>query len=597
MPVIRQDTHTDLDHDDRKRYHWNPSANSRISTDPSSIAGASTLGNATGRLLDYTAGGVEWREKEKLDEMDYTRLELDDDPEEDEISMRTQYLFNEEKGMTPLAQMQTTKTLLTEGQRIAYVGLCRLVARELVQMLVLAAKGAKELEPAKESAQNWANKIMGRLYRHMEVDGAGELAWRFVDRGVRGGADKGCSFAEQRMIEQLAEHGVTAEDLVPSLVTTHTVPNPEYDPDATAEDLDEPSSIPPPADAPDSIPSTSEPTPADSVDDVTRTAEEEPSQSSPEERIEKEAAAVAAAAKVEKEERREFLELEKGRVLREVEKIEKRSSLPASPKGLSLPSSPRRATSNPFGQEMEDAVAPTLRPAAVVQPPSTRISDPFDDFDDGGDIGGALDGPTTPKAPRLAFSTSPPRTPTTPTTLSPTTLSPTTFSPVQSPPPAIRPELESEPESVPLPSSPTSPALLPPSSPSTHQPENFLSPLPSTLPGVSKTLTAADKTITLDIRWTILCDLFLSLIADSVYDARSRVLLGKVADKLGLEWMDVVRFERRMTEALEIQEGVKEKENGIVLEEQRKKGMRTRYMMMGLATLGAWFLCAFARLC
>lgn len=176
MPVIREDLHTELDHDDRKRYHWNPSANSRLPTDPSSVAGTSTLGNATGRLLDYGAGGVEWREKEKLDEMDYTRLELDDDPDEDEISMRTQYLFNEEKGMTPLAQMQTTKTLLTEGQRIAYVGLCRLVARELVQTLVLASKGAKELEPAKESAQNWANKIMGRLYRHMEVDGAGELA-------------------------------------------------------------------------------------------------------------------------------------------------------------------------------------------------------------------------------------------------------------------------------------------------------------------------------------------------------------------------------------------------------------------------------------
>jgi hypothetical protein len=33
--------------------------------------------------------------------MDYTRLELDDDPEEDEISMRTQYLFNEETSITP----------------------------------------------------------------------------------------------------------------------------------------------------------------------------------------------------------------------------------------------------------------------------------------------------------------------------------------------------------------------------------------------------------------------------------------------------------------------------------------------------------------
>jgi len=104
---------------------------------------------------------------------------------------------------------------------------------------------------------------------------------------------------------------------------------------------------------------------------------------------------------------------------------------------------------------------------------------------------------------------------------------------------------------------------------------------------VSKTLTAADKTVTLDIRWTILCDLFLALIADSVYDARSRVLLGRMAEKLGLEWNDVVRFERRLTEALEIQEAVKQKEHTEVLEGRRQKDKRTRYMMMGLATLGA----------
>lgn len=38
--------------------------------------------------------------------------------------------------------------------------------------------------------------------------------------------------AEQRMIESLAEHGVLAADLVPALMTTHTVKNPEYDPAA-----------------------------------------------------------------------------------------------------------------------------------------------------------------------------------------------------------------------------------------------------------------------------------------------------------------------------------------------------------------------------
>lgn len=178
MPVILPSSSTALDDEDRKRYHWNSSASTHLrasdTSTSSALAGGAAVGNATGRLIDFDAGGKAWREKEELDEMDYTRLELDDDRDEDEISMRTQYLFNEDKGMTPLSQMQATKTLLTEGQRIAYVGLCRLVAREMVQALALAAKGAKELDPARESAHNWGNKIMGRLYRHMEVDGAGD---------------------------------------------------------------------------------------------------------------------------------------------------------------------------------------------------------------------------------------------------------------------------------------------------------------------------------------------------------------------------------------------------------------------------------------
>lgn len=91
--------------------------------------------------------------------------------EEDVIHTRTQYLFDEEKDMTPLSQMQATKELLSGAQRIAYVGLCRLVTREMVQALKIGRH--KELEAAAESMQNWATKIMGRLYHHMEVDTAG----------------------------------------------------------------------------------------------------------------------------------------------------------------------------------------------------------------------------------------------------------------------------------------------------------------------------------------------------------------------------------------------------------------------------------------
>ena len=106
------------------------------------------------------------------------------------------------------------------------------------------------------------------------------------------------------------------------------------------------------------------------------------------------------------------------------------------------------------------------------------------------------------------------------------------------------------------------------------------------IPGVSTSLSAADKDVTLDIRWTVLCDLFLILIADSVYDARSRVLLENVALKLGLGWLDVVKFESRVTEALEIQEDVETLEQQEIVEGARKAGRKRRYVMLGLATIG-----------
>ena len=106
------------------------------------------------------------------------------------------------------------------------------------------------------------------------------------------------------------------------------------------------------------------------------------------------------------------------------------------------------------------------------------------------------------------------------------------------------------------------------------------------IPGFSTSLSTTDKNVTLDIRWTVLCDLFLILIADSVYDARSRVLLEQVALKLGLGWLDVVKFESRVTEALEIQEDIETLEQQSLVEGVRKAGVRRRFMMLGLATIG-----------
>lgn len=106
------------------------------------------------------------------------------------------------------------------------------------------------------------------------------------------------------------------------------------------------------------------------------------------------------------------------------------------------------------------------------------------------------------------------------------------------------------------------------------------------VPGVSTSLSAADENVTLDIRWTVLCDLFLVLIADSVYDARSRVLLEMVAIDLGFGWLDVVKFEQRVSEALEIQEDVEKMEQQEIIDNRQKSSRKRRYMMIGLATLG-----------
>ena len=96
------------------------------------------------------------------------------------------------------------------------------------------------------------------------------------------------------------------------------------------------------------------------------------------------------------------------------------------------------------------------------------------------------------------------------------------------------------------------------------------------------------KNIDIDLRWTVLCDLFLVLIADSIYDSRSRVLLERVGVSMEVSWLEICRFEKRVTDALEMQEAA-DKENwneAEHMENRRKLALKRKYMMMGLATVG-----------
>ncbi|KAF2468242.1 DUF726-domain-containing protein [Lindgomyces ingoldianus] len=306
----------------------------------------------------------------------YTRVTMDDDVESvTSMDDNTAYLFKE-KGTTlldedegardPLAQMQTTKGLLTEGQRIAYVGLVRLA---MVQMAKQPAgldrtKGTKKLLDLCEAAlKMWSQKMMVRLYTHMDIDSS-----------------------EQIMIEQLAEHGVEPPDLVPALMQNARVKNP------VTEETDSPR--------------------------------------------------------------------------------------------LSV-SSPRP---NSHSEKSMSSSAVNLYDAAESPPPP-----PYNEHE----------GEELPEV----------RTP---------------------------------------------------------------SQLPQT------------KNLDIDLRWTILCDLFLVLIADSVYDSRSRQLLEHVGSYLSVDWLEICKFEKRVTDALEMQEEAN-KENWNEddhMENRRKRAYKKRLAFMGLATVG-----------
>ena len=90
----------------------------------------------------------------------------------DEVHLRTKFLFDEDKAMTPLSQMQATKDMLTEAQRIAYVGLCACIMKEMASGYRNIKH--KDVKFMLESLQLWSLKIMGRLYYHMELETQGE---------------------------------------------------------------------------------------------------------------------------------------------------------------------------------------------------------------------------------------------------------------------------------------------------------------------------------------------------------------------------------------------------------------------------------------
>lgn len=193
--------------------------------------GATT--NHAGQHLDvHDVRGYDWRTRPEDESIEkpsdaegYTQLRLDEDEEEEELHAATEYLFQEDMNRigdagedpsaAPISQLAMTKRLLTETQKIAYVGLCCITAHDLVREVQRLEPG--EPMPASKSTSEWLLRVMVRLYQHLDID-----------------------VTEQAMIDSLAHHGILASDLARSLITTHTIPNPGYVPGSEEETSDAP---------------------------------------------------------------------------------------------------------------------------------------------------------------------------------------------------------------------------------------------------------------------------------------------------------------------------------------------------------------------
>ncbi|KAK0534072.1 hypothetical protein OC835_002797 [Tilletia horrida] len=651
MPIVRsavsqmpKSAFSDLDDDELRRYKYRPPSPGATgglgsptggsglyggADGPGSAGGMrgkrdSRTGNATGRNLDIDdARGFNWRskpagvggdggadddydrrrrrsesnnvdagggsgdadedEEEEENERDaakgYTQLRIDEDQEAEQLHDATQYLFGaadmiapgqqEFPAVTPLSQLATTKQLLTEQQKIAYVGLCSLATREMVRQLERVPGKEAGVVAARQSVEEWRKKVMAGLYQHMDIDDS-----------------------EQKMIESLAQHGVLVEDLAPSLITTHTVQNPDYDPEAAEEREEE----------------------------QRRAAAEAEKEASEQAQAHAKAHPDADASSSAEPHDAALLEAAEKETPAQPEQVAEASSSTPRPSTSSeadrpLPDAP---ASGDVSAEENEAAEAALGQTDASPDLLSNEAESLADIEDSGDLSSAgamaelsSEGPAAKvKAPAAPAGPDEPDEAdiavdraSTPTPSAPhgeaeeeEDITSAAQAPPKVDPPHPDPPEGDEDKKAPVLVDPNTAGQLDAQLSTSRPPIGGalgltaepipIEPPPAALEGVTTSLSTADKSITLDIRWTVLCDLFLVLTAESMYDARSRVLLERVAEALSLTWMDVTQFEKRITDALEIEEGVEKLRNRRAIAEREKLARKKRYVMMGLATVG-----------
>lgn len=96
-----------------------------------------------------------------------------------------------------------------------------------------------------------------------------------------------------------------------------------------------------------------------------------------------------------------------------------------------------------------------------------------------------------------------------------------------------------------------------------------------------------------DLKWVIICDLFLLLLSDGYYDSRSNTLLLIFAQSAGISSLEVLQFQRRLIDNLQLEVTEKSIENKDemlndrqYIDKHRRKNKRKRMMFIGLATVG-----------
>lgn len=92
----------------------------------------------------------------------------------------------------------------------------------------------------------------------------------------------------------------------------------------------------------------------------------------------------------------------------------------------------------------------------------------------------------------------------------------------------------------------------------------------------------------IDVAWTIICDLFLILLQDAMYDSRSRTLLLKFANLLNVANLEICEFERRVTDSLDMEQSTEDQvwNETQHMKDRRKRRRRRKMCYVGLAMVG-----------